>query len=444
MAEFRRPKFIVPVNHMEDKPDLSSGCIQEFVKYHIHRISSPSTFDMLQDEISLEENEIKLSPKHTVSGEAQDITEDIKALEPHLETYTKILQDNHNMIGNDPSANIPPQLLRVIRFLPHKWTPLKRALLRRPMMNEVGFATRLKLVKELRYQDLISTAEVRLLEETFHEFDSNNSSSICHAGTNFLDGGRKRAREEYTIHEKMKMAFSTLPLDIVNLDRSLNENTTMNMSFQYIQETLSDYCQSSYVLEDDGYPSPELVAEWALLAFSSMILSQGFETIQTPPSEILFFNILFDDSKYGSSKVSSAVKKYIERTFNPDCVDILSDINILCLARFLSLMDVNEVASLLSRVLIVCCSDGHISTGFTTLPKLLATYISILYQRNGNSSFPSTFQSLVESKHLETGMCDMMEDKRIAAYTKIVFQSCDYILEFGDLSKDYQKAQQYK
>ena len=60
----------------------------------------------------------------------------IKLLEPHLAGFRKNYEENDD-ITSEISEFIPQQLIRMARFFPHKWTPLKRALLRSPLRDEV-------------------------------------------------------------------------------------------------------------------------------------------------------------------------------------------------------------------------------------------------------------------------------------------------------------------
>ena len=80
----------------------------------------------------------------------------IKMLEPHLIGFRKILTedgcniDNSNVSGDgdgdtdkdngnfDLASKIPLSLIRVARFFPFKWIPIKKALIRPPLPSEVN------------------------------------------------------------------------------------------------------------------------------------------------------------------------------------------------------------------------------------------------------------------------------------------------------------------
>ena len=67
----------------------------------------------------------------------------IKLLEPHLAGFRKKYEANARMEtsyaedDDDITDFIPQQLIRMTRFFPFKWIPLKRALLRSPSYEEV-------------------------------------------------------------------------------------------------------------------------------------------------------------------------------------------------------------------------------------------------------------------------------------------------------------------
>ena len=162
-----------------------------------------------------------------------DHNEGISMLEPHIAAFRKRMNEDvysgaQNDDGDDDDSflahNIPPQLLRIVRFFPFKWVPLKRALLRPPstvrvrmfsirlfvliisfplrvltiplnallVKNEIGKTTRLSLAKALHQKKLIASAEFDLLEQSFYKYvadddinDTNETaSSVSSSYTN--------------------------------------------------------------------------------------------------------------------------------------------------------------------------------------------------------------------------------------------------------------------
>jgi hypothetical protein len=81
-----------------------------------------------------------------------DFEEGISMLEPHIAAFRKRMDEDAQSLGQDTgrrardidddndarednaslASSIPPQLLRVVRYFPFKWIPMKRALLRAP------------------------------------------------------------------------------------------------------------------------------------------------------------------------------------------------------------------------------------------------------------------------------------------------------------------------
>jgi hypothetical protein len=430
MAVFRKANFcatseaIMSVSHSEVRQDDSKDSIQNFIRFHINRVSSSFLNqdinfyqDDFQDNHSEDVNQVEQTLQTPTHRDPKDISQDIKALEPHLEAYQRLVHENASMGNDDVTDNIPPQILRAIRFFPHKWEPLKRALLRPPSAIEVGSTIRMKLVRELYMQDMISTPEIRLLEQALNEVRSSKQNS------------KKRPREEYSINEQLKMTLTSLPLDIASLETSAHENARITNSLNHLENVLNDYCQYSPAHGED-YPPSELVAEWVLQAFSSIIISNGINNTTQTEAEVHFSKIFLEDEQSKRLKISSAIRNRIQELLHSDSVDELTDLNILCLSRFLALMNVEEVVSIIRKCLISCSTDRCTSVGFTTVPKILASYIMIVHHNHEKPSFRYNFQSLVETNLASE--VDTISFKRSNAFLKNVFQSCNYILDFGD------------
>eukprot|EP00557_Chaetoceros_sp_GSL56_P012655 CAMPEP_0176479318 /NCGR_PEP_ID=MMETSP0200_2-20121128/1676_1 /TAXON_ID=947934 /ORGANISM="Chaetoceros sp., Strain GSL56" /LENGTH=363 /DNA_ID=CAMNT_0017875355 /DNA_START=174 /DNA_END=1262 /DNA_ORIENTATION=+ len=151
--------------------------------------------------------------------------------------------DNNSSSSSSSSGNIPPQLLRIIRFFPMKWHPIKRALLRPPLENELGVNIRLTLAKTMYDKQLISTAEYDALEQKvvsyqhhrlFDEKTQDENGGI-NIDTIVVDQG---------IAHDLKLAFSRLPLD--------QNKESESDGLQHLRIILEEYCHQ-YTTHDTIY-----------------------------------------------------------------------------------------------------------------------------------------------------------------------------------------------
>ena len=93
-------------------------------------------------------NQEQTQQKNELNSIDNDISIDqaIRMLEPHLINFRELCSDDGDYINDDDDdvvANIPPPLIRVARFFPFKWIPIKEALLRSPQPSEVRSLNRI-------------------------------------------------------------------------------------------------------------------------------------------------------------------------------------------------------------------------------------------------------------------------------------------------------------
>lgn len=173
------------------------------------------------------------------------------------------------------------------------------------------------------------------------------------------------------------MAFSRLPSDI---------SVGNICSMRHLKSVLNEYNNQLNSKSKTGalLPTVEEVAEWALLSFCGVVVSNGLDEPRNKDSQQYSFEsqlvILLTSENAQNDKVVSAVKKRIQQMLEPPTVDKLSNLNILCLARFLSYLEVPVTELLFAHAMIKNLSGLH-RTGFTSLPKLLAAYLSIVMKR---------------------------------------------------------------
>lgn len=341
---------------------------------------------------------------------------DISMLEPHLAAFRKLLTDSRQ--EGSITSFIPPQLMRLVRFFPFKWAPIKRALLRPPGENEVGVSYRLSLARALHKKNLIATAEFEILEQVIHlnKIDETHASN----GTS-----RKRGRDQMNIGHELKMAFSRLPLDLGN-----------QCSLRHLRSTVNDYCALISASQRDSgdsgvseydLPTLDQVSEWALLSFCGVVVSNG---IDEPSKESHAFQmesqmvVILTHENAKCKYFAAEVKKRIQRMLEPTMIDKLSNLNLLCLARFFSHLDASVVHLLFAFSIGACIEGGH-GVGFSSLPKLLCAYMSIMSRRETDfscSMFQNEVQRLLQDYDLAT------KKERATRFLKIVFESAEFIL----------------
>ncbi len=128
-----------------------------------------------EEVIVVEELDKKSASKETNANTSKqdhhdDQKEGIAMLEPHIAAFRKRMNEDVYMNvaqnkggdgdGNHDdkflASNIPPQLLRIVRFFPFKWIPLKRALLRHPTAVRLNFQAQLVMINRFSKNDVLS------------------------------------------------------------------------------------------------------------------------------------------------------------------------------------------------------------------------------------------------------------------------------------------------
>lgn len=218
------------------------------------------------------------------------------------------------------------------------------------------------------------------------------------------------------------MVFSRLPLDKGN-----------QCSMRHMKAVLHDYINELNALQDktndDLIPTPEEVAEWALLSFCGIVAANGLdEPLNTDSQEYSMESqiiALLTSETSHNKKIAIAMKRRVQVMLEPPTVDKLSNLNILCLARFISYLD-GSVVELLSAHAMSKNFQRGCGSGFSSIPKLLAAYFSIVLKRNTGFSLPSfvsnTKQLLARPDHTAT------EAKRISKLASAIFDLAEDLI----------------
>mmetsp|Transcript_9867 Transcript_9867/g.14834 ORF Transcript_9867/g.14834 Transcript_9867/m.14834 type:complete len:556 (+) Transcript_9867:34-1701(+) len=405
------------------------------------------------------EDSIQVQPLSSSLSARVELSEGIVMLEPHLAAYRKILEENrkdqsHHLhcdsnSGGEGSSqdsndhhgestnNIPPQMLRVVRFFQFKWMKIRRALLRPPSKNEVGIGIRFLLAKELHEKGLLATAEIDILEQSLQSCDIDKNAATSKS----VSTKRKRRKlqrndsastdrnDDDSSYEEihtgimsntevchaLKISFSRLPLDT-----KIRSKTSA--AFRLLKSTLQEYYERRAKMNsdtDDTLPSMEDVAEWALISFCSVVISNGVdesrnvESIEylseaqlvgiltsNPPSskerEMIQMKNSFTSTNTGSSTSTlvPAIHKRVRAMLEPPLVDELSNLNVLCLVRLFSYVDEQTTREYIVSSLEACHRHGC-GSGLAILPKIIASYVSIVSRRkekHESATFHASFE----------------------------------------------------
>jgi len=290
---------------------------------------------------------------------------------------------------------------------------------------------RLSLAKALHQKKLIATAEFDILEQSFYANDANDADDVDDDQGDSSDNqqtNRKRRRDQSGVRNGLKMAFSRFPIDKGN-----------PCSMRHMKTVLNDYFTKLSVSEaasNDQLPSPNDVAEWALLSFCGLVAANGMDEPKNTESEEYSMEsqmvtlLTLENAK--SQRFTNAVKSRIRQMLEPPMVDELSNLNILCLVRFFSYLDENIVNMLFTHGLNMCFQCGC-GSGFSSFPKLIAAYASIISRRNqsfSSMSFQKDVNSLISAlDHKDE------EAKQMVKFTSAIFDLSTYLMMEGDRKK---------
>jgi len=364
----------------------------------------------------------------------------VSLLAPHLAVFRQqSCADTENASGaagsassssaNGGSDEIPPQLLRVARFFRWRWEPLKRALLRPPVTTtaaaasstaaaasaassgrnadaviEVGSARhRLRLARALHGRGLLSLAEVDGLASAIKRQEREDNRFGNHMGNSndHSEGGSDIS----DLTARLRLALSRLPSDASG-DGVGTSTDRAKRGLRYAKSVLAEWRERSIILtrSDDksdstgktDCPSPEEVADWSLTAFTGIVLTNGIDghcrnrqgvqfTTDDSDVESSFASVLLDrgtepDNGVPTGKQGNlglAIDEKIRAFLSPDHIDDLTEIHLLSLSRLLSHAPSRIVEDYLAES-ITLCSQQRGGVGMKQLPKLIASYLSLV------------------------------------------------------------------
>eukprot|EP00571_Detonula_confervacea_P006187 CAMPEP_0172318786 /NCGR_PEP_ID=MMETSP1058-20130122/35789_1 /TAXON_ID=83371 /ORGANISM="Detonula confervacea, Strain CCMP 353" /LENGTH=598 /DNA_ID=CAMNT_0013033687 /DNA_START=101 /DNA_END=1897 /DNA_ORIENTATION=- len=327
---------------------------------------------------------------------------------------------------HDEEDEVPPQLLRLARFFPFRWLPMKRALLRPPPQHstrgsgidskkstsknnddaprdvvEVSIHYRLRLAKACWKKGLVAAAEYESLRRSF-DFgkrkmdidgdDGDDDESSKRYQMDKLEGGG----DNNNLMERVRLSLMRLPTDAIRPQMSL---TAWRHAKEMILECCTTYnCEKKTYsnLQEDGEnedvnkaPNPVVqVADWAMTSWTALLLSQGMDCFTTPIGnnnsvasvENHLANLLSDRSSPSPSNNNStlalaqAVASRINDLLSPDNLSSLNGVNLYSLGKLLASFHSREDAEMHIVTSIFKCSLVGGMMGLEQLSRLLAVY----------------------------------------------------------------------
>ncbi|KAL3823446.1 hypothetical protein ACHAXA_010206 [Cyclostephanos tholiformis] len=214
----------------------------------------------------------------------------------------------------DEDDEVPPQLTRVARFFPHRFMPMRRALLRPPAppgddddedggcVVELAMHYRLRLVRACRRKGLVADAEYEMLSRSFDrargkrrgrrddsdndDDDDNVQSTKRHKAESETNGRRdddEDLDDDAALMERVRLSLMRLPADVVSLSSSSSRGRS-TAAWRHVVELLSRCCsrweEDDRARRDDNnnrrIVSPDKVADWAMTSWTAMLLLRGF------------------------------------------------------------------------------------------------------------------------------------------------------------------------
>lgn len=372
----------------------------------------------------------------------------IKMLEPHLIGFRKILsedgcnidgynvgddgnRDKHKNNRNfDLTTKIPLSLIRVARFFPFKWMPIKKALIRPPLSSEVevGINTRLSLARALYKKGILAGAEMNELEEACQRLQ------CCEKGNDRSTRKRKRDNEsDMTLYDQLRITFSRMPIDLAS-------STTANTALRHMKIMIDDYCQLSDDMHkkeintrnDTHIPSIDQVIDWALVSFNAVVLSNGFENLnkdsfqyQVESKMVTVLQSSCEKNGGTTAKFGTEMSKKIRELVEPETLDQATSLNHLCLVRYLSYLPIVTVEEIFLST-IVKSFESRCDLVLSVLPKIFASYVSIL-----------SHQRELQLDLFEKNLCDQLrgrnqEEKDLF---DLLFRTTRYLLKNHSLDQ---------
>ena len=325
---------------------------------------------------------------------------------------------------------------------------------------EIGIQYRIRLAKACWHKGLIAAAEYESLRASL-DFSKKRKSTSADSDSYGGDDVSKRYKsdkrldereghnENFSLLERVKLSLMRLPTETITSERC-------GMAWRHVREMLLECCaywekqkdtghnlprdekRSENESLDDAQLSPSQVANWALTAWTALLLSQGLDCtpIQTmtqhPPRDNSVASIekhlatLLSDRSPSSSDnptliLSKAVEHRIDDLLSPENLVLLNSIHLYSLGRLLASFHTREDSEMhIIKSILKCSFIGM--KGLEHLARLLAVYTcctsatSIAQNVMGNKN-ASTRSGRSTVKELEMRLFAKLNDEEFMATT---------------------------
>ncbi len=268
------------------------------------------------------------------------------------------------------------------------------------------------------------------------------------------------------MYDKMRLAFSRLPIDLASSSINVNANSTA--ALRHLRTVIEEYCNilekrdendgSSGNNGNDDYdnnnylPPISMVADWALVSFSAVVVSNGFEDLnveseqyQTETKIVAVLQSLQSStsaSPLSSSHPSSSCTRFsiamidrIKELMEPFALERASNLNFLCLVRYLSYLPVSLVENIVVHSIDESFRGSNcgssMTTGLSHLPKILASYVSVAsrnYRKRGGFQFQyEAFEMNVRQKLRQNH--EIGRQQEVLSFFHLIFQTMKYLIK---------------
>ena len=310
----------------------------------------------------------------------------------------------------DVDDEVPPQIIRVARFFPQRWVPMKRALLRPPpslLANddnndeapdaEVSIHYRLRLAKACCIKGLVAAAEMESLQRSF-DFDGSNRKRKGAISTNDADNIKKYKTNneegdnnngQHNLMERVRLSLMRLPTDTVIPERSAT-------AFRHVREMIlevmkeGDNDDTKLVKQKGGAEHVvSRVVDWVMTSWTAVVLARGMDCAPPTSSNLAlrdnsvssiekqFADLLSDRRSISNNPtliLAQAVMTRIDGLLSPENLSSLNGVNLYSLGRLLALFHSSADAEKHIITSIHKCSVVGGITGLEQLAQLLAVY----------------------------------------------------------------------
>jgi len=344
---------------------------------------------------------------------------------------------------------VPPQLLRLVRFFHYRWLPMKRALLRpwsssvptggdgsEPCL-EVSIHYRFRLARACWKKGLVAAAEYESLIKSADASGRKRRKGPAEHNSDNENGkiDNSKGWDENNSMERVRLALMRLPVDAIGPERS-------STAWRHAKEMILECC-AHWENDPDGNDmsetgeanGPSQLADWALTSWTALSLSQGMDCFAPVSSstssnqghhhhhnrlhrnydpvisvEKQLANILSNRASSPSSSsnptlvLSRAVESRINDLLSPNNLSSLNGVHLYSLGRLFASFHSRDDAEMHIFASLVQCSSIDGMTCLEQLSRLLAVYssfccVSAIQTTMGNMS--NTSLSRTSAKDIE-------------------------------------------